>query len=75
MRGGYPQWDDLTKLESDPLLPNEIISPYPKVQCIDCGMCDGKDSKFRKNIAVNAHGVRYKVNAIKSIGHNWIEAA
>jgi hypothetical protein len=33
-----------TKLESDPLLPNEIISPYPKVQCIDCGMCDGKDS-------------------------------
>ena len=54
-----------TKLESDPLLPNEIICPYPKVQCVDCGMCDGKDSKFRKNIAVNAHGVRYKVNRYK----------
>ena len=51
-----------TKLESDPLLPNEIICPYPKVQCVDCGMCDGKDSKFKQNIAVNAHGVRYKVD-------------
>ena len=54
-----------TKLESDPLLPNEIICPYPKVQCVDCGMCDGKDSRFRKNIAVNAHGVRYKVSRYK----------
>ena len=49
-------------MESDPLLPDEIICPYSKVQCIDCGMCNRKDSKFRKNIAVNAHGVRYKVD-------------
>jgi len=27
--------------------------------------CDGKDSKFKKNIAVNAHGVRYKVDRYK----------
>ena len=54
-----------TKLESDPLLPNEIICPYPKAQCVDYGMCDGKDSRFRKNIAVNAHGVRYKVSRYK----------
>ena len=54
-----------TKLETDPLLPNEILCPYPKVQCVDCGMCDGKDSKFKKNIVVNVHGVRYKVNRYK----------
>ena len=66
---GSTAWRRLPKckswLESDPLLPNEIICPYPKVQCVDCGMCDGKDSRFRKNIAVNVHGVRYKVNRYK----------
>ena len=43
----------------------EIICPYSKVQCVGCRMCDGKDSRFRKNIAVNAHGVRYKVSRYK----------
>ena len=43
----------------------KIICPYSKVQCVGCGMCDGKDSKFRKNIAVNAHGVQYKVSRYK----------
>ena len=57
-------------MESDPLLPNEIICPYSKVQCVDYGMCNRKDSKLRKCIAVNAHDVSTKLIAIRGMGHN-----
>ena len=42
-----------------------IRSTAAEVQCVGCRMCDGKDSTFRKNIAVSAHGVRYKVSRYK----------
>jgi hypothetical protein len=54
-------------VESDPLLPDEIICPYSKVQCIDYGMCNRKDSKLRKSIAVNAHDVRYKIDCYNEV--------
>ena len=53
-----------TKNETEPLLPGEIICPNEKtgMQCIICGLCDGKT----KNIAINVHGLDHKINKYKT---------
>lgn len=52
------------KSEDEPLLPGEIICPNEKsgMQCIVCGLCDGR----KKNIAINVHGLTHKINKYKT---------
>lgn len=46
------------KHASDPLLLNEIecLADTMKLNCIDCGLCNGKQT----NVAINVHGARAK---------------
>ena len=52
------------KSEDEPFLPGEILCPNEKtgMQCIVCGLCDGR----KKNIAINVHGVEHKIKKYKS---------
>lgn len=46
------------KHPEDPLLDGEILCPYESatdIQCIDCGLCSGSDSKA-PSIAIDVHG-------------------
>jgi len=52
------------KSQDEPLLPGEIICPNERsgMQCIVCGLCDGR----KKNIAINVHGLNHKINKYKT---------
>mgnify|MGYP003131554580 CR=1 FL=1 len=50
------------KTEDEPLFKGEVLCPYPKKQCQDCGLCDGLKSPNKPNIAVNIHGLKHKIN-------------
>lgn len=52
------------KLDSEPLVEDEIACPNekrPDIQCRDCLLCDGQ----KANIAVNVHGAKSKVMAFE----------
>lgn len=53
------------KSEDEPLMKGEILCPNERtgMQCIVCGLCDGR----QKNIAINVHGLTHKINKYK----NW----
>ena len=54
------------RLPGEKLLKGEIDCPYPRVQCCDCGACDGAVRGRRKpDISVEAHGVVHKIAAIR----------
>ena len=52
------------KTPDEPLLPGEIMCPNEKtgMQCIQCGLCNGR----QKNIAINIHGAAYRINNYKT---------
>lgn len=54
------------KREGDPCLKGEIYCPSHKgVQCADCRLCSGTTSNSTKNIAIDIHGSKHKVNLFK----------
>lgn len=40
------------RTDDEPLLPDEVKCPYPKVQCLQCGLCNGQ----LKNVSTVVHG-------------------
>jgi hypothetical protein len=48
---------------------NEIYCPYPKVQCADCGLCNGigekEERKPLKSIVIAPHGNGFKGSEAK----------
>ena len=51
--------------ENEQITSNEILCPFPKVQCNECGLCDGR--KNAKSIAIEVHGAG-KNNLLKMAG-------
>jgi hypothetical protein len=51
--------------ENEQITKNEILCPFPKVQCNECGLCDGR--KNAKSIAIEVHGAGKK-NLLKMAG-------
>lgn len=51
------------KSPNDPILSGEIMCRYSKdsrIQCVDCGLCDGTGSGKEKNVVVDVHGINWK---------------
>ncbi len=54
----------------EPRLKGEALCPYEspaKLQCVDCGACNGKAGPFTSNIVVTIHGIAPKINGFRRL--------